>query len=35
MITVAAWNLDYMPAEKVAEQIRETAELTRRIADKF
>ena len=35
VITVAAWNLDYMPAEKVAEKVRETAELARRIAEEF
>ncbi|MGN1233636.1 MAG: NAD(P)H-dependent oxidoreductase [Candidatus Cryptobacteroides sp.] len=35
VITVAAWNLDYMPSEKVAEKVRETADLARRIADDF
>lgn len=35
VITVAAWNLDYMPAEKVAEKVRETADLARRIAEEF
>lgn len=35
VITVAAWNLDYMPADKVAEKVRETAELARRIAQEF
>ena len=35
VITVAAWNLDYMPAEKVAEKVRETADLARRIAEDF
>lgn len=35
VITVAAWNLDYMPAEKVAEKVRETAGLVRRIAQEF
>lgn len=35
VITVAAWNLDYMPAEKVAEKVSETADLVRRIADDF
>ena len=35
VITVAAWNLDYMPAEKVAEKVRETADLALRIAEEF
>lgn len=35
VITVAAWNLDYMPAEKVAEKVRETADLARRISQEF
>lgn len=35
VITVAAWNLDYMPAEKVAEKVRETAGLARRISQDF
>ncbi|MGM9785981.1 MAG: NAD(P)H-dependent oxidoreductase [Candidatus Cryptobacteroides sp.] len=35
VITVAAWNLDYMSAEKVAEKVRETADLARRIAQEF
>ena len=35
VITVAAWNLDYMPDEKVAEKVRETADLARRIAEEF
>ena len=35
VITVAAWNLDYMPAEKVAEKVRETAELARKISEEF
>ena len=33
--TVAAWKLDYMPAEKVAEKVRETADLARRISQEF
>ena len=35
VITVAAWNLDYMPAEKVTEKVRETSDLARRIAEEF
>ena len=35
VITVAAWNLDYMPLEKVAEKVRETAELARKISEEF
>ena len=35
VITVAAWNLDYMPVEKVAEKVRETADLARSIAEEF
>ncbi|MGM9739905.1 MAG: NAD(P)H-dependent oxidoreductase [Candidatus Cryptobacteroides sp.] len=35
IITVAAWNLDYMPVEKVAYKVRETADLARRIAQEF
>ena len=35
VITVASWNLDYLPVEKVAEKVRETAELARSIAEKF
>ena len=35
VITVAAWNLDYMSAEKVAEKVRETADLARRISQEF
>lgn len=35
VITVAAWKLDYMPAEKVAEKVRETADLARRISQEF
>ena len=35
VITVAAWTLDYMPAAKVAEKVRETADLARRIAEEF
>ena len=35
VITVAAWNLDYMPAEKVAGKVRETADLARSIAEEF
>ena len=35
VITVAAWKLDYMPAEKVAENVRETADLARSIAEQF
>ena len=35
VLTVAAWNLDYMPAEKVAEKVRETAELARKISEEF
>ena len=35
VITIAAWNLDYMPADKVAEKVRETADLARRIAKDF
>ena len=35
VITVAAWNLDYMPVEKVAGKVRETADLARSIAEEF
>ncbi len=35
VITVASWNLDYLPVEKVAEKVRETAELARSIAEEF
>ena len=35
VITVAAWNLDYMPVEKVAEKVRETAAFARQIAEEF
>lgn len=35
VITVAAWNLDYMPVEKVADKVRETADLARLIAQEF
>lgn len=35
VITVTAWNIDYMPAEKVAEKVRETLDLARRIAQEF
>lgn len=35
VITVAAWNLDYLPAGKVAEKVGETADLARRIALEF
>ena len=35
VITVAAWNLDYMPTEKVAEKVRETVDLALRIAEEF
>ncbi|MGM9767237.1 MAG: NAD(P)H-dependent oxidoreductase [Candidatus Cryptobacteroides sp.] len=35
VVTVAAWNLDYMPAEKVAEKVRETADLARRVSQEF
>lgn len=35
VITVAAWNLDYMPDERVAEKVRETADLARRISEEF
>lgn len=35
VITVAAWNLDYMPVEKVVGKVRETADLARSIAEEF
>ena len=35
VITLAAWNLDYMPSEKVDLKVREMAELARRIAGAF
>ena len=35
VIPVASWNLDYLPVEKVAEKVRETAELARSMAEKF
>ena len=35
VITVAAWNLDYMPVEKVVGKVRETADLARSIAGEF
>ena len=35
VITVAAWNLDYMPDERVAKKVRETADLARRISEEF
>ena len=35
VITVAAWNLDYMTSEQMAEKVRETADLARRIAEDF
>lgn len=35
VITVAAWNLDYMPDCMVAEKIMETANMARRIAQDF
>ena len=35
VITVAAWNLDYMPVEKLAGKVRETADLARSIAEEF
>ena len=35
VIPVASWNLDYLPVEKVAEKVRETAELARSIAEEF
>lgn len=35
VITLAAWNLDYMPSEKVDLKVKETAELARRIAGDF
>lgn len=35
VITVAAWNLDYMPADRVAEKLRKTSELARRVAKEF
>ena len=35
VITVAAWNLDYMPVEKVADKVRETADFVRLIAQEF
>ena len=35
VITVAAWNLDYMPVEKVNEKLEETAGFARQIAAEF
>ena len=35
VITVAAWNLDYMSVERVVEKVRETADLARSIAGEF
>ena len=33
--TVAAWNLDYMSADKVEEKLEETATLARKLAQDF
>lgn len=35
VITVAAWNLDYLTEEKVALKIRETVDIVRKIAEDF
>ena len=35
VITVAAWNLDYMPSERVGEKLREAADLARSISKEF
>ena len=35
VITVAAWNLDYMPVDKVNEKLEEMAELARQVAAGF
>ena len=35
VITVAAWNLDYMSADSLAVKVKETADLARRIAEEF
>ena len=35
VITIAAWNLDYMPTDKLAEKLRETATLARKLAQDF
>ena len=35
VITVAAWNLDYMPLEKVNEKLEEMARFARQIAAGF
>lgn len=35
VITVAAWNLDYMSADSLAVKVKEMADLARRIAEEF
>ena len=35
VITVAAWKLDYLPADKVCEKVSEAAELVGRICEEF
>ena len=35
VITVAAWNLDYMPVDKVNKKLEETTELARQVAAGF
>lgn len=35
VITVAAWNLDYMPSNEVAVKVRESSDRVRKIAEEF